>query len=356
MARVIKGSGGPKAAPQRRPQRGGGPRRVLQKAVYNAKQQAEDIKREAEEERERLLAEGKRRAAQLREEAQAEGAAEAFAEAAAEALTAFRRRAQRYAEAADDVRYLSLEVVRKILSHPPQLSERAVEVIVDQGMNRLRARRKLRVQRPRPRLDALSRERPALLDALHREPDLLLEATDDVSEGYCRVVIEVGGALCAEQAALDSLAEALEVNEQAVAPRPQSRLDHIDDDDDDESTQALPADGDEAGTDARRSGYGGVRLSVTAPDHKLPDLADVKIGAGERARPLGSGDPEATMALDVSELRGELAGGEPTPAAEEAAPEADDEYEYEYVDEDEDEEYEDDDDLDLFADDSLPDR
>jgi flagellar biosynthesis/type III secretory pathway protein FliH len=341
MARVIKGSGGPKPGASRPAKRGGAPRRVLQKEVYRAKQEAETIKVAADERRDQMLAETKRKAAQLREEAQVEGAAEAFAEAAAEALTAFRRRADRYAEAADDVRYLALEVVRKVLGHAPQLSQRAVEVIVEQGMNRLRARRKLRLLLPPERLDALSLERPVLLDALHREPDLLLEAADDVSAGYCRILTEVGGALCSEQTALDTLAETLEVDERAVAPRPRSRLDHLDED---EHTEALPALGH--GGSSPRAGLGGVRLSVTAPGDQLAGLGNVQIDAGERARPLPEGDPEATTALDVSKLRGEIAASE----------EDDEEYEYVEDDEDDDDYEDDDDDLDLYADDSLPDR
>lgn len=337
MARVIKAGGGSGAPPRRPAARLGAPaaqkRPVIEKEVYRAQMRAAEIRKEAEEERERLLAEGKRQAAQMREEAQSEGAAEAFAEAAAEALMAFRRRAERYAEAADDIRSLSLEVVRKVLGQPPKLSERAIRAIIEQGMNRLRARRKLRVQLPESRLIALNRERPALVAALNKEPDIVLETVLDVSAGYCRVVTEVGGALCSEQTALDTLAETLSVDEHAVAPAPKSalsRLEQVDDDDDDAGAAAAEPDYDDDRTNAvggpepppeRRSpqqprpgpqrpatGFrGGVGLSVTAPDIVMPELREIQV-AGARVRPLEEvqPDPDATMTLDVEDLREEL--------------------------------------------------
>lgn len=329
MARVIKGSGGERPARQKPSGRAGGKRRVLEKEVYKAKQAAEQIKKKAEERAEEIRQAGKRTAAQLREEAQAEGAAEAFAVAAAEALTAFRRRAERYAEASDDIRVLALEVVRKIVGHPSRLTKPAIDAIVEQGMNRLRARRKLRLQLPYERLDALERERPALVGALNREPDLVLEAASDVSNGYCRVVTESGGALCSEQTALDTLADAIDVDEHAVAPQPRStthkvaRSDVDGAPDDPEATHFL-----ERAPKAR-----GVGLGVTSPGAQI-DGDSIQIDEA-RLRPLvekgPDTDPEATQALDVADLRADL----------DNKAKADEE---------------DDDDLDLFADDSLPER
>lgn len=342
MARVIKASGGKADSPRRPAARLGAPpahkRQIIEKEVYKAQVRAQEIRKEAEVERERILVEGKRHAAQLREEAQSEGAAEAFAQAAAEALTAFRHRAARYADAADDIQLLALEVVRKILGHSPKLSERAVLAIIEQGMNRLRARRKLRVQLPESRLMALNRERPALVAAIHKEPDILLETVTDVSAGFCRVVTEVGGALCSEQAALDTLAESLNVDEKAVAPAPKSALSRLDeersrdDEDDDDKTEARrPAPAPRQPERPRPvTNYRGVGLSVTAPDLVMPQLQDIQV-AGPRVRPLDDAhDPDATMSLDVRDLREEL---------DEKKPNDDD-----------------DDELDLHVDDSLPER
>jgi flagellar biosynthesis/type III secretory pathway protein FliH len=331
MARVIKAGENKDGAARRPGPRLGAPagpkRAVIEKEVYRAQIRAAETHQEAEAERERILHEGKRQAAQRREEAQSEGAAEAFAEAAAEALTAFRRRAERYGEAADDIRCLALEVVHKILGQPPKLSERAVDAIVERGMNRLRARRKLRLQLPESRLLDVNTERPALVAAIRREPDILLEPVLDVSVGFCRVLSEVGGALCSEQAALDALAESVDVNEQALAPAPKRSPRAIADDHDDDQTDAVPR---EPGPSSPRPAAhraqplrGGVGLNVTAPDIQVARLDQIQVGG--RARPLTDArDPEATMNLDVSELRYEL---EPE-----------------------------DDELDLHVDDSLPER
>jgi len=362
VARVIKGSGG--GQPRAAPQRAAGKRRVLEKEVYRAKQEAEQIKKDAATEVEGILHEGKRAAAQQREEAQADGAAEAFAHAAAEALTAFRSRAERYGEAADDIRVLALEVVHKVVGHTTKLPADKIDTILEEGMDLLRARRKLRLQLPEDRLTALQQERPALITALHREPDLLLESADDVSQGYCRVVTEMGGALCAEQTALDTLAEALEVDEQAVAPAPHSArndvADAIADDDADEDANEddeyeyvdedeveddeyeyvdASEDDDDDGEDDNDDDDG-VPDSTQVLAHRPTKLRPgrerdpVQAGARARARALGASGldtgPEETEALVGGDLRADLDKRRPS--------------------DDEDDE----DDLDLFADDSLP--
>ena len=214
MARVIKAGAGHKAArPVPRVHVDAGPNKVIARDVYQAKQDAEHILMRAEQERQGILTEGKKRAARSREEAMARGASEAFA-AAAEALTAFRKRAERYAQASDDVRVLALEVVKKILGCAPDVGPLMVDKILQRGMAQLRARRRLRLQVSHGRLKELSSERPNLMKALQSEPDLVVEGVDDVGEGFARVVSEIGGALCAEDAALDALSMAVNVREQ----------------------------------------------------------------------------------------------------------------------------------------------
>ena len=58
------------------------------------------------------------------------------------------------------------------------------------------------------------------MKALQSEPDLVIEGADDVSTGFARVVTENGGALCAEDTALDALSMAVNVREQ---PRERGR-------------------------------------------------------------------------------------------------------------------------------------
>lgn len=178
-----------------------------------AKQEAAELLRRAEEERREILTEGKRQAALAREEAATRGASAAFARAAEEALFAFRKRADRYAEAADDIRTLALEIVKKLLGADADLSAKDVERILSAGLLSLRAKRKVRVQVSAGRRKDLSFERPNLMKAVDNSPDLLVEDADDVREGFARVVTEVGGALCAEESALDAVALAVNVKE-----------------------------------------------------------------------------------------------------------------------------------------------
>ncbi len=333
MARVIKGGGGKQVA--RRPAKlaVGTDRKVIDKEVYRAQQKAAELIEAAEAEKDRILADGQKKANQAREEAQSEGAAEAFAEAAAEALAAFRRRAERFTEAAEDIRILALEVAQKIIGRPLKLEEDEIGQLVTKGLAGLRARRKLRVQMPPDRHQALLAERPRLMAALDREPDLFIESVDDVSPGFARVVTEVGGALCSEQVALDALAEAVEVDEQATAPAPQSALNAITgvgerppglaaaledselasafasdeelyedgdfDDDDDEATAFIPAQSASAAYDSEET--------------------DVKMRRPARQSRRRRGEPsvEATMALDVSDLRKDLTRGSQVDGSEE---------------------------------------
>ena len=179
MARVIKGGGGVGGQkPPRPPTRvyvDPGLKKVIGRDVFQAKQDAEHILKRAEQERQQIIADGKKMAARAKEEAAARGASEAFAYAAAEALTAFRKRAERYGEASDDVRVLALEVVKKVLGNEPDLGPTQVERILSKGMAQLRARRRLRLQVSHKRLGELASERPNLMKALQSEPDLVVE-------------------------------------------------------------------------------------------------------------------------------------------------------------------------------------
>jgi flagellar biosynthesis/type III secretory pathway protein FliH len=225
MARVIKGGIGAGAArPATRVLAQADVKKVIEKETFLAKQEAGELLKRAEDERRALLAEGKQLAAQAREEAMTRGASEAFSAAAAEALVAFRRRADRYGEAADDVRILAVEIARKLLGTEPDLAPSDIDRIVAAGLSKLRAKRKLRVLVAVGRRASLQYERPNLIKAVDAEPDLLLEEAADVGVGYARVVTEVGGALCAEDSALEALAEAVNVKEIArTAPRNPNR-------------------------------------------------------------------------------------------------------------------------------------
>jgi flagellar biosynthesis/type III secretory pathway protein FliH len=225
MARVIKGGAGGGARPARPAARvlaQAETKKVIDKDLFVARQAAEEILHAAEAERRALLAEGKRAAAQAREEAMVQGASTSFAQAAEEALEAFRKRADRYAEAADDIRALAHEIVRKVLGTEPDLGAGDVEGIMERGLAQLRARRRIRIQLPTGRIEQLRSERPNLMKAVAAEPDLVVEESDDVRMGFSRVVTEVGGALCTEASALDAVALAVNVRETPLRPEDRS--------------------------------------------------------------------------------------------------------------------------------------
>jgi len=229
MARVIKGGAAGGARPARPAARvlaQGDQKKVIDKALYVARQEAEELLRAADDERKAILNEGRRLAAQAREEAMVRGASASFARAAEEALEAFRKRSDRFTEAADDIRTLALEIVRKVLGASPDLAGKDVEKILERGLAQLRGRRRIRVQLPTGRPDDLRHERPNLMKAVATQPDLVVEESDDVRRGFARVVTEVGGALCAEESALDAVARAVNVRE---TPRPRDHRSLVDD-------------------------------------------------------------------------------------------------------------------------------
>ena len=217
MARVIKGGG--QAADRRNPEAQArvaafsGDKRVIDRAHFQAKQDAETILAQAQQERQRRLLEGKKLAARAREEAMAKGASKAFAETAMEALQAFRTRAERYASATDEISILAAEVVKKILGVSSGIAERERIAIVKDALAQARAHRKLRVQLAPERWQALRKKRPRLWAALYKEPDIVVEADDNVGVGFARVVTEVGSALCQEDDVLAALRTAVEPEE-----------------------------------------------------------------------------------------------------------------------------------------------
>ena len=217
MARVIKAGAGAQTARPARPATRvlaqADVKKVIEKEMYLAKQEAEELLKRAEDERRALLADGKQLAAQAREQAMTLGASQAFAFAAQEALGAFRARADRYDEAADDIRVLAIEIATKLLGTRPDLGGGDIDTIVHRGLAQLRAKRKVRVLVPPGRRSQLQDERPNLMKAVEAQPDVLVEEAADVGHGFARVVTEVGGALCAEDSALDALAQAVNVHE-----------------------------------------------------------------------------------------------------------------------------------------------
>ena len=224
MARVIKAGAGAQTARPARPATRvlaqADVKKVIEKEMYLAKQEAEELLKRAEDERRALLAQGKQYAAQAREQAMTLGASQAFATAAQEALGAFRARADRYDEAADDIRVLAIEIATKLLGTRPDLGGGDIDTIVHRGLAQLRAKRKVRVLVPPGRRSQLQDERPNLMKAVEAQPDVLVEEAADVGHGFARVVTEVGGALCAEDSAMDALAQAVNVHE---SPRQRSK-------------------------------------------------------------------------------------------------------------------------------------
>ena len=205
MAKVIKGQKptleNAKPADLAIPKTGG---RIIERDVFRAQQQAAEILKNGEAARKQKVLEGKRHAAQAKEEAMVRGALEAFAVCAKEAILMFRRRAKRCADAEGSIKTLAKELVEKILGAPPTVSGEQVDQIYQRGLSKLLAQRKLKLQIGQGRLSALTDANRDLFSKLTTEPDLEVEEATDLRPGFVRIVTDVGSAMCAEQVALDA--------------------------------------------------------------------------------------------------------------------------------------------------------
>ena len=162
MARVIKAGAagaGQKPRPATRVHVDAGPKKVIERAVYQAKQDAEHILMRAEQERHALIADGKKQAAHAKEgRCRADRPRRSRRPRArrsprsASARSAMRRRATTCASSRS-------RSIRKILGGDSDLGPAQVDKILQRGIAQLRARRRLRLQVSHKRLGELGSER-----------------------------------------------------------------------------------------------------------------------------------------------------------------------------------------------------
>lgn len=181
--------------------------RVIEREVYQAQRMAQEIIEEGEKEQKKRLSDGKKQAAVTKEEAMASGAASAFEEVATDALMAFKQRAARYLDVQNDLRTLSVEIAQKVVGGPLTLSSTAIDKTVKQGIDKIRSRRRIKLQVCKEEMQRLQNTYDATIKAVQKLPDIVFEEVDDVKPGFVRVVVDVGSALCNSDKALSSLSQ-----------------------------------------------------------------------------------------------------------------------------------------------------
>ncbi len=189
MAKIIKGTEKPTAPVKKSP--------IMKGSLYREQQEIEALYAQAEQDRKKIISEGKQQAASAKEQAQIEGANQAFAEASKQALALFVERAKYCIDLKGQLKQLSDEISQKILGGKLTLPKPDQEKILQASINKLRSRRKLKIQAANI----------SSLEKLRQLPEFEIEAGTDLPAGFLRMTTEVGSSLWDEKAAIPKITE-----------------------------------------------------------------------------------------------------------------------------------------------------
>ena len=181
MAKVIKRGGGTQKpsgsspAPRQTAKRTG---KVIDRQVYQAQQDAQEIITAGENEKRQREEAGVQSAQQAYEENFAQAQTNTEAELAIKLIQIFQQRRLLVATALEDVQTLSVEIIHKILGAPLQLGQAAITQQTQQEEATLLGLRTLSVGIPADVHEKLSSLAPDFLDALGQAPDIALSDTE----------------------------------------------------------------------------------------------------------------------------------------------------------------------------------
>ncbi len=214
MVRVIKGRKGSDDATAT--QRAslvaktlGGKARIIDKEVVHAQLQAAQLIKDGEHEKKRVLFLGRQKVAKAKEESMSKAATQAFAEVTKRILRIFLDRAQEYQNHAEDIRSLVQEIVKKILGVEPKMPASEIDELINNGMNLLRARRKLKLIFAKDALKKIEKDGGEFITQLQKMPEFELSEDAEINSGLMRVVSDVGSAMCAQDEVIEFLRKEL---------------------------------------------------------------------------------------------------------------------------------------------------
>ncbi|MBL90209.1 MAG: hypothetical protein CMH56_00155 [Myxococcales bacterium] len=181
MAKVIKRGGGTQKpsssspAPRQTAKRTG---KVIDRQVYQAQQDAQEIITAGENEKRQREEAGVQSAQQAYEEHFVQAQASTEAELAGKLIQIFQQRRLLVATALEDVQTLSVEIIHKILGAPLQLGQAVITQQTQEEEATLLGRRTLSVGIPAEVHQKLKSLAPDFLDALTQCPDIELSDTE----------------------------------------------------------------------------------------------------------------------------------------------------------------------------------
>lgn len=181
VRKVIKGEG------QAIPSAASGPafsdRKVIDREIYRAQQQAEKIRQAAEVKAEQRRTRGRSEAQGAYEAAYRQGAIEGMVIAASRAVEGYYHRGEALRQAIDDCVVIGRHICQKVVGRPLKLGEIEARNIAEEILRRAIERRQLQVVFSTDDWAALERERPLLLGAFERSSEFALSADPGADPG-----------------------------------------------------------------------------------------------------------------------------------------------------------------------------
>lgn len=168
-----------------------GDRKVIDRRVFDAKQKAAEIKKEAEIRAEARRQEGERQVQEAYDKSFAEGRREGEQKAALVAIESYWRRAETLREAGEDCIAIAKQIGAKILG-PLTLRDADVAEIGRQEIELAAERRHLRFDFPTGELERLRREAAKLWQALERHPEFHVDSSPELAPNTVVVHSDVG--------------------------------------------------------------------------------------------------------------------------------------------------------------------
>jgi flagellar biosynthesis/type III secretory pathway protein FliH len=166
------------------------------KIVGDAETRAQSIVAEAEAKAQEIVAAAQQQAEQLREQAKQQGHAEGSNEASAKLMevvaTSSRRLEQREAEAAGQIRQLSIAIAKKIIGKELEFHPDAVVEMAKKHLGTIRQRREVYMRVSPHDLDALREHKRDLIDQLGRAKEIEIRADEGLSPGSMIIETEAG--------------------------------------------------------------------------------------------------------------------------------------------------------------------
>lgn len=216
MAKVIKAKSAPVyqaetsqvRSPESTPQK-----KIIGRDIYRAQMEAKQMLKNAEKARLQKLEDGRRLAARKKEEAMASSASDALNKAAIEALSIFESRAKLFYKAREDIGFIASELIKKIVGEGAEIDSKLMARTSEEAIKKLRAKKKVVLEFPETRLSSFESEFGSLMSKMDQMPEFEFSASKTISEGYLRLVLDVGSITGEEKKIISELSKFIEKSE-----------------------------------------------------------------------------------------------------------------------------------------------